>query len=172
MGQGDQGLGKAGERYGVIPRTLCFIMRGDELLLLKGAPHKRIWAGKYNGVGGHVEAGEDVSSAAVREIVEETGMEIDDLRLRGIVHVDAGDQSRGILLFVYTARTNARASGTCADGELVWFPVNALPAEGMVEDLPVLLPRLLAMGEHDAPFSALYRYDEHDRLQVLFGPTG
>ena len=54
-------------RYMLIPRVLIFLRRGNSVLLLKGAPTKRLWAGKYNGVGGHVEAGEGILSAAQRK---------------------------------------------------------------------------------------------------------
>ncbi|MCH7664271.1 MAG: NUDIX domain-containing protein, partial [Chloroflexi bacterium] len=59
--------GESNDRYQLIPRVLIFITRGDEVLLLKGAPDKNLWANLYNGVGGHIERGEDVLSAARRE---------------------------------------------------------------------------------------------------------
>lgn len=62
MPSSDQGINR--ERYMLIPRMLIFLRRGESVLLLKGAPTKRLWAGKYNGVGGHVERGEDILSAA------------------------------------------------------------------------------------------------------------
>jgi hypothetical protein len=37
-----------------------------------------------------------------------------------------------------------------------------------VEDLPVLLPRVLSSQRGDNPFSAHYMYDEQDRLMILF----
>jgi len=55
MPQSDQGVTR--DRYMLIPRTIIFLRRGDFCLLIKGAPTKRLWAGKYNGVGGHVERG-------------------------------------------------------------------------------------------------------------------
>ena len=66
MSQSDQGV--AHNRYTVILRTAIFLRRGDSYLLLKGAPTKRLWANKYNGLGGHVENGEDVLSAAKWEL--------------------------------------------------------------------------------------------------------
>ena len=65
MLQSDQGI--TNDRYTIIPRTAIFLRRGDLVLLLKGAPTKRLWANKYNGLGGHVESGEDLLSAAKRE---------------------------------------------------------------------------------------------------------
>ena len=59
MPQSDQGV--TNDRYMVIPRTAIFLRRGDSFLLLKGAPAKRLWANKYNGLGGHLERGEFAS---------------------------------------------------------------------------------------------------------------
>ena len=69
MPQSDQAISK--NRYMLIPRTVIFICKGDEYLLIKGADTKKLWAGKYNGLGGHVEKGEDVISSAKRELFEE-----------------------------------------------------------------------------------------------------
>ena len=83
MGRQDQGVAVSRNRYQVIPRTLCFITHGDDVLLLLGGSHKRIWAGRYNGVGGHIEPGEDVYEATLREVAEETGLAVHDVRPRG-----------------------------------------------------------------------------------------
>jgi len=168
MGREDQGVAKSKNRYQMIPRTLCFITHGDEVLLLRGGPRKRLWAGRYNGVGGHIEAGEDIHAATLREIAEETGLAVHDLRLRGIVHADAGDPAVGILFFVFTAQTTSKQIGMSPDGTLEWWPVDRLPATEMVEDLPILLPKALAMQPGAEPFFGSYRYDEHDRLVISF----
>lgn len=168
MGREDQGVARSHERYQVIPRSLCFITCGDEVLLLRGGPHKRLWAGRYNGVGGHIEAGEDVYTATLREIREETGLSVHGLRLCGVVHVDAGDPRVGILFFVFTARTESRATAASPDGALEWWPIERLPLADMVEDLPILLPKALSLGPADPPFFAVYRYDAHDRLVIEF----
>jgi hypothetical protein len=40
----------------------------------------------------------------------------------------------------------------------------------MVEDLPALLPRMLAMGPVAPPLFVCYHYDENDRLVIAFAP--
>jgi 8-oxo-dGTP diphosphatase len=168
MGHEAQGVATSDRRYKVIPRTLCFVTQSDDVLLLRGGPHKRLWAGLYNGVGGHIEPREDVYRAAQREIREETGLEVTNLRLRALVHVDARDPDIGIMLFVFTAEAMSREVIPSEEGTLEWLPRDALPAEHIMEDLPVLLPRLLAMDPTDPPLSIVYTYDDHDRLVVSF----
>src|SRR5512140_3219315 len=149
MPQSDQGI--THDRYMVIPRTAIYLRRGDSYLLIKGAPTKRRWAGKYNGLGGHVERGEDVLASAQRELAEESGL-IADLWLCGTVLVDAG--ASGGCLYVYSGEATGGALRGSRGGQPEWVEyarVRELPA---VEDLPTLLERIHGMRRGDAPFSA------------------
>ena len=171
MGQEDQGVSTSAGRYTTVPRTLAFLLHGDDVLLLRGAPDKRLWASQYNGVGGHVERGEDVRAAAVREICEETGWreeEVESLSLRGLINVDAGDAQAGIMLFVFTARARSRETRASSEGTLEWIPRSRLLDYPLVEDLPVLLPRVLSLPDDAPPLFAHYSYDENDRLVMRF----
>jgi 8-oxo-dGTP diphosphatase len=146
---------------------------GDRILLLKGAPEKRLWANLYNGIGGYVERGEDVLSAALRELKEETSLIFSTLDLRGIIIIDIGGET-GISLYIF--------HGECAEGEakmtenivsskegnLEWVKQADLDRLPLVEDLPILLPRLLAMQHGDPPFSARYWYNDRGGLQIEF----
>jgi 8-oxo-dGTP diphosphatase len=167
MGKDEQGLGASSRRYTVVPRTLCFILspEGDDLLLLKGAPTKRIWPDRYNGIGGHVEPGEDVYTAAVREVREETGLSVRDVRLRGVINIPVEDR-QGIMVFVFAARAEDRRVTPSDEGRLEWVPRDRLASLDLVEDLPALIPRALDAPPDAPPFFGLYTYDEADRLVI------
>ncbi|MBI3241088.1 MAG: NUDIX domain-containing protein [Chloroflexi bacterium] len=165
MSASDQGVHP--ERYQLIPRVLCFIIHERDVLLLKGAPDKRIWPNKSNGVGGHVERGEDFYAAAKREIAEETGLTARDLCFRGAINIDAGEAT-GIGMFVFTAVSDSRETVSGGEGTLEWVPFDQIGQRDLVEDLPTLLPKVLALKDGDPPFFGRYWYDEAGRLRIEF----
>lgn len=167
MGAAEQGVAHSRQRFQLVPRVLCLIFHGGDVLLLKGAPNKKIWPGRYNFVGGHVERSESLAAAARREILEETGLQVTDLRLRGVVTIDAGEPL-GIGLFVFSAQALSRAYVASAEGSLAWVPADRAADYACVPDVPVLLARLAAEPPGAPTFTARYHYDANDDLAIAF----
>lgn len=165
MGRGEQKSPR--RRYLVVPRVLCFLFSGHEVLLLKGGADKDLWPNLYNGIGGHVETGEDMVTAAQREIAEETGLAVHDLRLRGVVTVDV-EPEVGVLIGVFTAAADSRHFVDSGEGQLAWFALDHLPLGHMVPDVPLLLQKLMVDSPGAPPFSARYFYDAANELVVQF----
>jgi 8-oxo-dGTP diphosphatase len=152
-----------------IARTLVFIQREDRLLLLKGAPHKRLWANLYNGIGGHVEQGESIRNAALREVREEVGLsDLKSLALKAVISIDTATNP-GIVLFVFTAKTEAHEVTGSPEGDPEWVDWRSLPSDQMVSDLPELLPRILNRRPEFPPLLAHYHYDAAGQLMTDFG---
>lgn len=160
-----QGLDKA--RYQFVPRVLIFLTHGADVLLIKGAPSKRVWPNLYNGLGGHVEKGESVWQAARREVEEESGLKYLSLWLCAVVTIDTGDSATGILMFVFRGEAKGEVHSS-SEGELEWMPTSRLAALPLVEDLPTLLPRVLAMQRGDPPLWGFYSYDADGKLKIEF----
>ena len=163
MPRSEQDIAK--DRYTVIPRTAIFLRRGETYLLLKGAPTKRLWANRYNGLGGHIEKGENALAAAGRELLEETGLSA-DLWLCGTVIVDAGET--GICLFLFSGECLEGEPQPSGEGTAEWISYDAVPGLPVVEDLPVLLAKIHTMRRGDPPFFAWSHYDEGEKLIVKF----
>jgi 8-oxo-dGTP diphosphatase len=145
---------KMRDRYIVYPRTLIFLLNGDDILLIKRSPNARLYPGMYNGVGGHVERGEDVLSSAQREIREETGLDVPDLSLRCLLNVDEGADRPGVLVFVFVGHIEHRDVAASGEGTLHWVPLAHIGELNLLPDLPPLLTRVLALPADAAPVYA------------------
>ncbi len=162
----DQGMPQ-NQRYQFVPRVFVFLERDNEILLLKGAPTKRIWPNLYNGLGGDSERGESVLEAARREVMEESGLRAEDLWLSAVITIDS-DKDKGIVMWVFRGQSPDQKTRSSEEGSLEWVKISALETLPMVEDIPLLLPKILELERGSAPLWGRYWYNEQDELQMEF----
>jgi len=125
--------------------TLVYVLSPDRSRVLMLHRNKRaddIHFGKYNGLGGKVEADEDVVSGAIREVAEESGLAVTAISLRGSVSWP-GFGPGGQDWFGFVFRVDA-FTGTphdhCAEGTLEWVAVADLASLPMWESDHEWLP--------------------------------
>ncbi len=159
----EQGLNQ--DRYMVIPRTLIFVRNQDRVLLIRGAPSKRLWANKYNGLGGHVEADESIHAAAIREVFEESGLREIKLTLIGIISIATGENP-GIVLYVFSGYSTQTDLLESKEGSLEWVNETDILTLPLVEDLYKLLPMVLKHNSQSGMISGLYSYTQSGSLEV------
>lgn len=100
-----------------------------EVLLIKRK--KEPFAGKWALPGGFVNTDEEVTMAAVRELKEETGLDVKEKELRLIDYFDAPDRDpRGrVISFAFEVKVGGEFSVKGADdaAEAEWYPIDDLP---------------------------------------------
>lgn len=117
--------------YTPILATLAYIMSPDgeqTLLIHRNRRPDDAHYGKYNGLGGKLEADEDVITGLKRELWEEAGITCEEIVLRGTISWPGfGKQGEDWFGFIFRV---ARFSGTPLtenpEGRLSWVPVNQI----------------------------------------------
>ena len=103
--------------------TLCYLERdGKVLMLFRNRKKNDVNKGKWIGIGGKFEEGESPEECAAREVREETGLTIENAKLRGIVtFVYDADPSE--YMFLYTGGVSGEMipEDACPEGELAWI---------------------------------------------------
>ena len=139
--------------------TLCYIEKDDSYLMLhRVKKEKDINKDKWIGVGGHFEEGESPEECLLREVREETGLELISFRLRGIVTFST-DVYPTEYMFLYTADGYEGEITECNEGNLEWVKkreVYQLPVwEGdkvffrlLEEEIPVFSLKLRYEGDN------------------------
>lgn len=145
----------------VIFATLCYLIRGDRVLLQRKA-RGLFGEGRWNAPGGKLSSGELPADAAVREMVEETGLQVTGLRFRGILNFYLG-QSKELdqTVFIFSCTEAAGELRHSSEGELRWFLVAEIPYQEMWEDDQIWLPLLLLGKSFVGNF---YFSEDYERL--------
>jgi len=149
--------------YTPIVATLGYVMSPDGqrvLMIHRNARQDDQHLGKYNGLGGKMESGEDIAACMRREIMEEAGIECLEMRLRGTLNWPGfGKQGEDWLGFIFVID---RYAGTPfesnAEGKLEWVPVADLDTLPMWEGDRHFLP--LVFDNDPRPFHGVMPYKD------------
>lgn len=104
--------------------VLCYLIKDEKVLMLYRNKKKiDINKGKWIGVGGHIEANENSDEALIREVKEETNLDLISYDKRGIVefYMTDGYFER---TYVYTSNDFSGIMCECDEGVLQYFPMD------------------------------------------------
>jgi 8-oxo-dGTP diphosphatase len=138
--------------------TLLFLLKPGYVLL---AMKKRgIGAGKWNGVGGKVEANETPEEATIRECQEEIGVTPGPLKKMAEIEFLIPSQDYHTYDHTYTA---TEWTGEIVETEEMapqWFKLDEIPYDRMWSDDILWLPKVLSGQSIRANFI----FDEHENV--------
>ena len=104
----------------MIQSTLCYVTRGDEVLMLHRVKKKNdINKDKWIGIGGKFLPEESPDECLLREAKEETGLTLTSWRCRGIVTF-LNDCCEGEYMYLFTADGFTGTLTECDEGDLQW----------------------------------------------------
>ena len=147
----------------MINTTLCYITRGNDVLMLHRVKKKNdINRDKWIGVGGKFEGVESPDECLLREVYEETGLTLTSWQCRGVVTF-LQEQEGGLFgeyMYLFTADGFTGTLKECQEGNLEWVSREFLDALPKWEGDQIFLKLLW----QDAPFFLLTLRYAGDRL--------
>ncbi|PJK14496.1 7,8-dihydro-8-oxoguanine triphosphatase [Lysobacteraceae bacterium NML07-0707] len=139
--------------YTPIIGTLGYILSADGskvLMVHRNARADDEHLGKYNGLGGKLEANEDVMSGMIREIREEAGIECTALSLRGTISWPGfgknGEDWLGFVFLITAFKGEPYTENP--EGSLQWIELNQLHTLPMWEGDRHFLPLVFDGDPH------------------------
>ena len=144
--------------------TLCYIEKDEKYLMLHRI--KKVNDenhDKWIGVGGKFESGESPEDCLLREVREETGLELTKYQFRGLVTFVSNEWGTEYM-HLFTATEYEGEMKECEEGELVWVPKKEIPNLNLWEGDNVFF-RLLE--ETQAFFSLKLRYEGENLVETV-----
>lgn len=118
--------------------TLCLISKGDSILLQNRV--KKDWLG-YTLPGGHVEPGESIVDSVIREMKEETGLTVENVKLCGVKQFPIENGRYVVFLFQTDCFSGELRSSE--EGKVEWVKRDLIHQYPCVADLQELLDVML-----------------------------
>lgn len=137
--------------------TLCYVRyEGKTLMIHRTKKENDMHQGKWNGLGGKLEPGESPEDCARREIREESGLEVSDLTLKGLLTFPGFADDEDWYAFVFIATGCQGGLIDSSEGDLRWIDDQEMLELELWEGDRIFLPWL----ERPGFFSGKFVYQE------------
>jgi 8-oxo-dGTP diphosphatase len=103
--------------------TGVYLLKNNKILFLvrQKKNDTRHLQGIYLPIGGHVEDGEEIETAAVREVEEESGIKVNSLDLKGVVNIlGQATGENDITMFLFTSDDFVGDPKAGSEGTFEW----------------------------------------------------
>ncbi|MFZ3054514.1 MAG: NUDIX domain-containing protein [Minisyncoccales bacterium] len=121
--------------------TLCLTLNDGEVLL--GMKKRGFGEGRWNGFGGKVEKGETIAEGAKREMLEESGLLIEEMEERGWIDFHFMDTGKLMEVHIFDVLKYTGEPVETEEMRPQWFKLDQIPFENMWADDPYWFPLFL-----------------------------
>lgn len=147
--------------------TLCYVRQNGKTLMIHRVKKKNdMHQGKWNGLGGKLEAGETPEECAIREIYEESGLRARNIELKGLLTFPGFANEEDWYAFVFTVHDFEGELIDSPEGYLSWIDDNKLAELELWDGDRVFLKWLDNPGFFSAKFN--YKDGQFIDYQVVF----
>lgn len=117
--------------------NMCMIRKDEQVLVQKRT--KNDWPG-ITFPGGKLEADESIYESCVREVKEETGLDVHALNLKGIIHYELKEEKERWIIYLYeTNEFSGNLHVNANEDEIFWMNYSDLKDAELSNDLDVYL---------------------------------
>lgn len=109
--------------------TLCILRKGEDLLM--GLKKLRLGVGNYNGFGGKVDPGETLEECIIREVKEESGLELLKFEKRGVMSFELDEYINEVHIFEGLSWVGEPVETD--EMAPIWLKIDELPYDKMWE---------------------------------------
>lgn len=137
--------------------TLVYVQNENKTLMILPGNHKHdLYKGKWNGLGGKFEEEESPEECAKREVFEESGLKITELKLCGVITFPKVDEDNDWYVFVYKSNKFTGKLKESKEGILKWHNNDEIFELILWEGDYIFLPWIIKSKF----FSAKFMYDK------------
>lgn len=117
--------------------NMCLIRNGEQIVVQKRT--KKDWPG-LTFPGGKLEKNESIYESCIREVKEETGLVIDHLQLKGIIHYELADEEERWIIYLFETNCSQRKlEVNKGEDEVFWMNYKDLKNAELSNDLDVYM---------------------------------
>ena len=141
----------------------------EKIALIKrnNKPYQGLWSL----VGGKIKDGEDLISAAKREVLEETGVELTNIQFHGVLeeflYYERSAKLDVFHIFVVSGETNERAFNCSEEGIVKWFHLNTLDDVSIIPSDKLMITKMILNSSNTLKFAKAVLQDVGNDVTLL-----
>lgn len=143
-----------------------FVRKDGKYLLLKRSPLKKFAPNVVHPIGGKVDADENPMISAQRELLEEAGVKVKNIKLEAVLLELSPHKEKGMmnnwLIFYFSGDYDSGELITTEEGEFVWLTEQEILGQELFPSVREVIQNIL--NPNDGVIFATFEYDDNQNI--------